>query len=548
MRRDKKKAKRERRVLIAAMLVAAITIAGSTFAWFSSSDEVTNRLSASANYGVTIAEDFTPPANWIPGQEVDKNVAVVNTGNVDAFVRTWLEGEMRILNEKAGVLTWDTSNSNTGFKNATATLVAKAVLKTDLSAVTDTALKDLNLNYKVTSGGTDYYLKELSKVTATNPNPATQSTATNPNAFSEVMSVQAGGELVYTSGTVFTYTPNQSITVQDADKAIQNIVAGQSYTVTIGTNAKNITVDNTNHTISVSELKYLPSIDSDTFKPATTGLYIFRRNVEMKDTFNSSTAADQDDMEFSGYFYVATANTETGTGVGSGVYLALHNGVAASDTDRSDYTLPKDAINATYADSTNTWTYAPTADLSLFTAERKTLQNNELKWTYDSTSNNKLTVTYDNGTGSTTDDLVIDIALVNVVTNGTADKWAPVGSTLTSDQTGWASGSDKYTFYYTNDLEEGCTTSRLVESVTMNNSVNQTAYMAFDFDLNVFMDSVQVTVSNTGAESNDSVNPWAAAPSTNGIDSNVGRANAASATLTMDATDANEIASISWAS
>ena len=69
-----------------------ILFACDTFAWFTSQDEVTNRLSASANYGVTIAEDFTPPENWVPGQEINKDVGAVNTGNIDAFVRVWLEG------------------------------------------------------------------------------------------------------------------------------------------------------------------------------------------------------------------------------------------------------------------------------------------------------------------------------------------------------------------------------------------------------------------------------------------------------------------------
>ena len=89
MKKNKKKTARDRRVLIAALLVGALIMAGSTFAWFTSKDEVTNRLSASANYGVSIAEDFQPPEDWIPGQPVNKDVSAVNTGNVDAFVRMW---------------------------------------------------------------------------------------------------------------------------------------------------------------------------------------------------------------------------------------------------------------------------------------------------------------------------------------------------------------------------------------------------------------------------------------------------------------------------
>ena len=99
MTNNKKKTAKEKRVLIGALCVAAVMIAGSTFAWFSSKDEVTNRLSASAAYDVSIAEDFQPPEDWIPGQTINKDVSAVNTGNVDAFVRMWLGGQMRLLNE-----------------------------------------------------------------------------------------------------------------------------------------------------------------------------------------------------------------------------------------------------------------------------------------------------------------------------------------------------------------------------------------------------------------------------------------------------------------
>jgi len=58
MKKTTKKSAKEKHVLIAALLVAAVTITGSTFAWFTSKDEVTNRLTASADYGVSIVEDF----------------------------------------------------------------------------------------------------------------------------------------------------------------------------------------------------------------------------------------------------------------------------------------------------------------------------------------------------------------------------------------------------------------------------------------------------------------------------------------------------------
>ena len=86
----KKKSAREKRVLVASIIVAATIVAGSTFAWFTSKDEVTNRLTAKADYGVSITEDFTPPEDWTPGQKINKDVSAVNTGNIDAFVRLGL--------------------------------------------------------------------------------------------------------------------------------------------------------------------------------------------------------------------------------------------------------------------------------------------------------------------------------------------------------------------------------------------------------------------------------------------------------------------------
>ena len=95
------KSKRRRRVLGASCILAALIIAGSSFAWFTSKDEVNNRLSANADYGVSIVESFAPPENWLPGQEVNKDVYAVNTGNVAAFVEETVSGTLTITTEVA---------------------------------------------------------------------------------------------------------------------------------------------------------------------------------------------------------------------------------------------------------------------------------------------------------------------------------------------------------------------------------------------------------------------------------------------------------------
>lgn len=100
------KSKRRRKVLGASCILAALIVAGSSFAWFTSKDEVTNRLSANADYGVSIVESFAPPKNWLPGQEVDKDVYATNTGNIGAFVEEDVKGTLTVTVEK-DVVAWD---------------------------------------------------------------------------------------------------------------------------------------------------------------------------------------------------------------------------------------------------------------------------------------------------------------------------------------------------------------------------------------------------------------------------------------------------------
>lgn len=87
---------KDKRILKAAIAVALLIIVGGTFAWFTSQDEVTNRLTASQNYGVSITETFTPEDNWIPGQEINKDVSVINTGDIDAFVKVSLTNSLNL--------------------------------------------------------------------------------------------------------------------------------------------------------------------------------------------------------------------------------------------------------------------------------------------------------------------------------------------------------------------------------------------------------------------------------------------------------------------
>lgn len=567
----RRKSAKETRVLVASIITAAAIVAGSTFAWFSSSDEVTNRLSANADYGVTIAEDFTPPENWLPGQTVEKNVGVVNTGNVDAFVRTWLEGEMDLIAQTKSEI------------------AAQGFTGTGLTKVTDAQLKAVGLTYKNENG---VYFKELKK-TGTFANP-TLSAQVSTNAYTEVQAVQAGGILVSVpEGAKFRFQPNQAININNLPGEDVEIPKDANVVVTINPTAeKDIEItppadpEGGNYEVTAKSIDAFEKIDSDRFIPQTTGLYIFRRNVALADPRDPEAV---DDFELTGYFYnkdlPSDDDTTTGpvtyyadaglttevTPVTSGFYAENDEGVITyyateadiptgksvtpalgslyvdtatttyyttvytpqstattapgtffaleyddGDTQNSDYVLangkggtqenPANPAVYTYTmEPDGSYTFADTG-IKLFTAQEKNVLNKDLKWTFtEATGTGETAVpaqfhvfydfdTTDNSTYEAPDkrDIVIDIDLDNIGTG--AEQWTKMSAEGKTD-----------TFYYNNDLEAGATTAKLVDAVTLNKEVTQYAFLAFDFDLNVFMDSVQVYVDKDGNEGFESV-------------------------------------------
>jgi len=529
--------KKRRRVLGASCILAALIIASSSFAWFTSKDEVTNRLTASADYGVAIAEDFQPPENFLPGQKVNKDVGVVNTGNVDAFVRMWLGGQMRIVKETS---TTDHKDALNGVPNS-------------MTEVTDESKKGVGLSYYDSS--TNLYYKTLSTDKVDNPLDSAHSTATNeetnnPATFSEVQSVQAGGVLVYApANAAYHWTLEQAteLPVYDSTAAIgkkvtmtnvaKGTVVGNSTTSATGA-TKLAPAAMTAGTDAVTDSNYYGAIDASTFTPETSGLYIFRRNVV------DTTSGTANNYEYSGYYYDVTL----------GKYFALHTGTG--ENGKSENVLPTGSV-------TENNTAAPSLDqvlpvtvatdkVYLYTASETLKNTAALTWAYQDAKNevkytpykHKTTGAYVYKSGdkyyndpaltteimagapsdlSTAYDVEAEVTVPGtparfVVSDGAGISMnidlANVG-TAQEEWTKIGTGSAT-TFYYNNDVEEGDTTTKLVDSVELSSTTTKDAYLTFDFDLDVFMESVQVTNDEDGKEKTTPVNTWAASTGNTG--------------------------------
>ena len=77
---------KNRKSLIALLLVAIVGLVGLTIAYFANSTSVSN-LFTTKEYETTYTESFVSPDNWLPGDTTSKSLVVENTGEVDQAVR-----------------------------------------------------------------------------------------------------------------------------------------------------------------------------------------------------------------------------------------------------------------------------------------------------------------------------------------------------------------------------------------------------------------------------------------------------------------------------
>lgn len=111
MKNNKKK-----KWLVTAAALAAVAAMAGTFAWFTSTDNVKNEFEGGiAGNDIEIVETFTKPDTWEPGQEVNKDVAIMNTGNYDSLIRVSLKETMSLLKNAKVVIESDVAKLPTDY-------------------------------------------------------------------------------------------------------------------------------------------------------------------------------------------------------------------------------------------------------------------------------------------------------------------------------------------------------------------------------------------------------------------------------------------------
>ena len=492
MKRSEKKRKQKKVVLMFTLATAAVIVGGMTFAWYNAQDEVTNRFSASANFGASLVEEFAPPTDWQPGAKTEKKVSVVNTGTVDAFTRAWLTAEMRVVSaDKEG---------------SALTTASAAVAENPRYKTGATNAEKMGLVETATAGT---FLKVLDNSAVANPGV----NAGSGTALNEVQAVQAGGYLAYAPDA------NAKWYYVDGD----NIVLGGTHTdeeidaIKTATGKSNVSV-----TLDTSNQFKGHEIDAASFVPETDGLYLFRRNITIADNDTDSAC------EYSGYYF---KKGTSGTSVDTYYALLTINGKVDTDTADSDIAVAgiengDDGILDAAGD---------VAGVKLFAAKYNLYANDDLTWEEGTAADKTNGLTdYDTSTdkflvvspsGSNVKAFIKLANIDNAPATATSETWTKLGTAKDS------------VFYYNDDLESGATTTNFVEEVQLNKKLNQDDFLTFDFDLNVHMDSVQVTNDTDGKELTTS----AVSAFANGAKTNI-----TSATATYETTPTTEIDFVTW--
>ena len=139
--------KRNKKSLIALLILVIVGLIGFTLAYFSDSITIGNKFKTK-EYGTSVTEVFESPDNWLPGTKTDKILTVKNSGDVDEAVRISFTEEWKSANGTlSGWLHTDGTKSNHTTEEELSRDVRAALIN-----FTNTSDWE-----KVTENGTDYY-------------------------------------------------------------------------------------------------------------------------------------------------------------------------------------------------------------------------------------------------------------------------------------------------------------------------------------------------------------------------------------------------------
>lgn len=150
---------KNKKSLVALLLVAVLGVVGVTIAYFTSTDTFAN-VFGTKPYSMEVVETFESPNDWVPGTTTNKTVVATNKGDVEAAVRvsyteSWVDANGDSLALKDG------SNNSAAIINFASDLSTKWT--------------------KSTEGGKDYYYYKTKLAKNASTTSLIESVTFNPN-------------------------------------------------------------------------------------------------------------------------------------------------------------------------------------------------------------------------------------------------------------------------------------------------------------------------------------------------------------------------------
>lgn len=157
-------AKSKKKLYTAIALLAVLAMAG-TLAYYFKTMEIDNPFETQ-KYGGTTVEKFTPEPDWEPGEKVDKEVKVVNTGNYPLIARVRFE-EQWVRDGKK----YETNASSNGLAkfNPNVDATADSIAPIDVSDVHKNLVNLSDEKWKLNADGNFYWMAVIPENGSTDP-------------------------------------------------------------------------------------------------------------------------------------------------------------------------------------------------------------------------------------------------------------------------------------------------------------------------------------------------------------------------------------------